>query len=647
MLGKIIVTSPQKENTQLVKDIGNQLNCEINIIESALEDAVSLVKSMLSSDPHQIWVIISRGATFRLLCRDIRSVPIMSMNPTEFDMIIALDKARHLGNRIGILATDRKQIEIFQRVSIMLRLPVKAYFYTNWQDFYIQVEKSRREDMDVLIGGGETGAMLTKERGIKHIPLLANEGTVKQALKRAIDIIEITKREKENSELIKAIVEYSHEGIMAIDENAIVSVANPIATKFFDLNESDIIGHPLADLSYRRSLVEMFEESEERLGYIHKTKDAVLLVNKVPISYSNQHKGLMVTFKDVTKIQEEESKIRHEIYTKGLVAKFKFSDIVYKSSIMSNTLTKAKKFTNTDYTVLIYGESGTGKELIAQSMHSGHRKRQNKPFVAINCASLDDNLLKSELFGYEEGAFTGARKGGKPGLFELAHGGTIFLDEIGKISLELQANLLRVLQEKEVRRIGSNRVTPIEVRIIAASNEKLEHLINNGSFREDLYFRLNVLKLILPPLRERREDIPLLIYSMFSKYSKKNNKQIISLPAIVLKRLARLEWPGNIRQLEHLIERCVVLSENEEEAAVIMMELIDEEFGSDLKSRIDQLPSNNHTHDQITVKIGSLNQMVTEIIKKVSAQTKLSKSELALRLGISRTTLWKIVNKNN
>lgn len=643
MLDNIVVTSPHKEVTKLVKDIGSELNLNITVFESALEDAVGLVKGILSSDPHRIWVIISRGATLALLRQEIHSVPIINIDPTEYDLILALDQARMLGNEIGLLATGPEKLGIIQKVSTILRLSVRTYVYTNWQDFYIQVEKARREGIKVLIGGGEKGAALAKERGMKHVPLLASQSTVRQALERAKDIIETTRREKENAEQIKAILAYSHEGITALDENNIVSVFNPVASKLFGLSEGDVLGRPLEDLSFRRSLIEMFEGAEERLGYIHKTRDAVLLVNKVPIRYQGRFKGTLVTFKDITKIQEEESKVRREVFAKGLVAKFSFDDIVHVSGKMSAVLAKAKKFANTDCTVLVCGESGTGKELIAQSIHNANQKRRNRPFVAINCASLDDNLLKSELFGYEEGAFTGARKGGRAGLFELAHGGTLFLDEIGKISLDLQANLLRVLQEREVRRIGSDRVIPIDVRIIAASNESLEALIHKGDFREDLYFRLNVLKLMLPSLRERREDIPGLVTSLLHKFSVKYNKPIYSLPPAVLRRLSLLQWPGNVRQLEHMIERCVVLAESETDAPRVMMELVDEEFGlSFIPETYGPL-----TEDQVSVHMGTLHEMQAELIQKISARTKLNKSELALRLGISRATLWKFLNKGS
>lgn len=640
MLGEIVVTSPHKEVTELVNVIGKELSLNITVFESALEDAVGLVKGVFSQDPHRYWVVMSRGATLKLLRQEVLSIPLISIDPTEYDIVLALDQARILGNQIGMLFANPEKLKVIKKISTILGLTVKVYVYTNWQEFYIQVEKARRDGINVLIGGGEKGASLAQERGMKHVSLLAGENTVRLALERAKDIMETTQWEKESAEQVNAIVSYSHEGIMAINEQNIFSVFNPVASKLFGLSEFEVVGRPLQDLIFRRSLVEMFEGPEKRLGYIHKTRDAALLVNKVPLAYRGSVKGTLVTFKEITKIQEEESKIRRELYAKGLVAKYTFSDIIHVSKKMEETIAKAKKFANADSTVLIRGESGTGKELMAQSIHNGHNVRCKKPFVAVNCASLDDNLLKSELFGYTEGSFTGASKGGKPGLFEIAHGGTIFLDEIGKIKLDLQANLLRVLQEKEVRRIGSDRVIPVDVRIIAASNENLEELIKNGTFREDLYYRLNVLTLSLPSLSERREDIPGLVSEMLKKFNEKYYNELLSIPSTLLKRMSIFDWPGNVRQLENLIERYVVLAENETDVLQVLLDLIDKEFGSIQENETEDLLLD----DQICVNVGSLQEMENEIVHKLSVKLKLSKSQLALRLGISRPTLLKLLN---
>jgi transcriptional regulator with PAS, ATPase and Fis domain len=312
---------------------------------------------------------------------------------------------------------------------------------------------------------------------------------------------------------------------------------------------------------------------------------------------------------------------------------------------MSNVIDKARRFANSDCTVLLRGDSGTGKELVAQSMHNAHSTRGKRSFVAVNCASLDNNLLKSELFGYVEGAFTGAAKKGRAGLFELAHGGTIFLDEIGKIKLDIQAILLRVIQEKEIIRIGSDRVIPVDVRIIAATNENLEELIEKGQFLQDLYFRLNVLKLNIPTLKERREDIPPLVKAILGRLSNHYGKNITTFQSVVFKKLMQLDWPGNIRQLEYLIERCVVLADDEKDASRIMIEIIGEEFSNAKKE--DRVASDGFFDDYVMVQVDTLQNMERQLVHKLSLQGKQNKTELALILGISRPTLWKLLGDKN
>src|SRR5690625_1179420 len=266
----------------------------------------------------------------------------------------------------------------------------------------------------------------------------------------------------------------------------------------------------------------------------------------------------MVALQDVTGIQEMESKIRKKIHLRGHIAKYRFNHIITRSELVKSTIDTAKSYSKVDSNVLIIGETGTGKEMYAQSIHN-QSYRKNKPFVAINCAALPENLLESELFGYAEGAFTGAMKGGKQGIFELAHQGTLFLDEIGEVSAKLQSRLLRVLEEREVMRIGDDKVIPVHVRIIAATNKNLLKMVKDNLFREDLYYRLSVLDLYLPPLRAYKEDIPLLTNYFIEKFS---TEWAIKITDGAYKKLSEQNWDGNIRQLQNFCERWSVLCKN-------------------------------------------------------------------------------------
>lgn len=640
MLAEIVLTSPSQEVTRLAKKVGNDLNINLTILEASFAEAVEQVGYVLGQNPDRIRVIASGGATLELLREEFPALNLVSIHPAEYDLVLALDRAKRLGGDVGLLLADSEAVPVIENLSSALRLKVRIYTYRNWQDIEVQVERAKKDGYRVLLGVGAKISSLVQRKGLQYISVSAGEHTLRKALLRGKDMIEAQIRETLVAKHIDTISVYAQEGIIMVNEDKIVTVFNPVAAGLFGLQEGDVVGRSLYDLSYCRCMFEIFAGLEKRLGFVHRVLNGTVLVNKIPIIDQQVPKGILVTLREIAKNQED-VKLKKEAPAKGLVAKYCFRDIVHVNQKMSAVIAKAKKYATTDCTVLIRGESGTGKELLAQSMHNENAARRQGPFVAVNCACLDDHLFKSELFGYTEGSFTGASKGGKAGLFEVADNGTLFLDEIGKMKPDQQGNLLRVLQEKEVRRIGSDRVIPVDVRVIAASNEDLEELIRANRFREDLYFRLNVLKLALPPLRERREDIPQQALFFVKKFSEKYGKSIKSLPAFVLKKFSGLEWYGNSRQLEHFLERCVVLADDEADLPNIVAELLEEEFqesSSDYKGR-DSLPEGH-----ISVCISTLAEMNSEIVRRVRAKAKVSNSELALKLGISRPTLTKMLN---
>ena len=289
----------------------------------------------------------------------------------------------------------------------------------------------------------------------------------------------------------------------------------------------------------------------------------------------------------------------------------------------------AKEYAVTDSTVLIIGESGTGKELMAQGIHNASNRKEG-PFVAVNCAALPESLIESELFGYAEGAFTGANKGGKQGFFELAHGGTIFLDEIGEIPDFIQTRLLRVLQEREVMRVGGDRVIPVDIRVVAATNRKLWDLVKEGKFRSDLYFRLNVLHMELPPLRHRMEDIPILVDFFLQKMGSRLCFEDFSdkLKNFFL----TYSWPGNIRQLENIIERIQLGVQKFKGENAFINDILNETEDEDC-----QLNPN----EAIMVQFGTMEEIEKQVINKMMELNDHNKTVVAEKLGISRTTLWK------
>lgn len=379
---------------------------------------------------------------------------------------------------------------------------------------------------------------------------------------------ELTKVKELNARL-ETILNATQEGVQVVDSNGNVIYVNKAFKEITKLSPEARLGHSIFEVSPYGALAEVVQTHKPVFGKINtiQNTDVEVLSNASPIIVDGKITGAVVVFRDISDIRKmahhlekskEEIKYLKEEINQLAAASYTFNDMIGQSERFRHCITMAQQASDNLSTILITGESGTGKELFAHAIHN-YSQRAYKPFIKINCAAIPETLLESELFGYEKGAFSGAVKA-RVGKFEIAHGGTIFLDEIGDMSFNLQAKLLRVLQEKEVERLGSSYSKKIDVRIIAATNRKLLKLIDAGSFRQDLYYRLNVINIDVPPLRERREDIPLLAEALLNKMNKKFKKDC-SLDKDVINMLRSYNWPGNIRELENLLERVVFLAD--------------------------------------------------------------------------------------
>lgn len=345
---------------------------------------------------------------------------------------------------------------------------------------------------------------------------------------------------------LDTVLNLSHDGILLTDKDNFILLYNHKFSKIFEIT-NDITGKYVSDILPNDVLLTITHQNENRTlchNELIEFKDRSLLVSSSKIEHFGELAGIYYNFQEVTYIRHLEKSLAKKLRAKGLVTRYTFTNIETKSQRMKDCISFAKRLAPTNLTVLITGESGTGKELIAHAIHAAS-PRSIYPFVAINCASFPENLLESELFGYEAGSFTGATKEGKLGLFEQANNGTIFLDEVGDMPLSVQVRLLRVIQERQIMRIGSQRVIDIDLRIIAATNKDLQLEIEKGAFRQDLFYRLNVLPISIPPLRERTEDIIHLLHL----FMKNNHKQTITLSKDAEDLLLKYKWLGNIREL--------------------------------------------------------------------------------------------------
>ena len=386
--------------------------------------------------------------------------------------------------------------------------------------------------------------------------------SVNNAIAEAKLAAQITFREKVKSNEIANIMNYSFQGIISTNRQGYITFANTYCHTLLKHVKTSFIGHAIQEFFPDISVRQVIVHGKKILSELQYAQGIPLIINCVPIKGEYDNAGCVLTFQNAAQIQAEEGQIRKKLHHSGFKAKYRFSHIIHNSPLMDAIISDAVNFSYSDSNILIYGETGTGKELFAQSIHDSS-PRKNNPFVAINCSALPENLLESELFGYVEGAFTGAAKGGKMGFFEIAHRGTIFLDEIGDISPKLQSRLLRVLQEKEITRLGDDTVIPVDVRVISATNKNLKEAVANGEFRQDLFYRLDILELNLPPLRKRGNDIVLLLNHYMNFEHERTGCRLHTLSAQAIQALTAYSWPGNIREMRNFCERLCILCQKE------------------------------------------------------------------------------------
>lgn len=413
---------------------------------------------------------------------------------------------------------------------------------------------------------------------------------------------------------------------------------------YLGMRFEDVKGKFVGDIDPNARLPIVIKTGKPEIGHTHKFKDRKeVVVHRIPIFYDTKIIGAMsiIIIDDLNYVYNlinENHLIRNLKLNKNpsisnlYYSKYTFKDILTNSQEGQKCKHQAKIFSKTDFTVLITGESGVGKEIFAHAIHNKSSRGENS-FVRVNCAAIPESLIEAELFGYEEGAFTGACKKGKIGKFELANGGTIFLDEIGDLPLSMQAKLLRVLQENEIERIGSNKIINIDVRVIAATNCNLIEKVKKGEFRSDLFYRLNVLNLEVPPLRKRKADIPVLMKSIADRFHEKYGI-LKKFPEEVINILSFYDWPGNVRELNNIAERMMVICENE----VISIDNIPDYI---TKANKNHKNSFDKTENKVITLKNSISEIETKIIKETLILNNFNKSKTAKALGIPRMTLYR------
>lgn len=461
---------------------------------------------------------------------------------TDFDLLRALLRARAYTSEV-ILTAHRDEARDFAFMEMITRMRIHPIRYTHHQELEQQLRQCYAQGLHMAVGGGGT-ARYMRRLGGQTILDVPQASSIQQAITRAVNLMEARQRERTYAENVHQLMRFSREGVICARLDGDITYANDEALRLLGLEGQDDLRPLLPDFLTD----ELVAEGKARVDDVLTLRRRRLLVSAFPFHLA-EGRGVVIFFRDVQSIRSLNRKL-DTLARRSFTSRHRTAAILGQSPGMRETRRRITRYAAMQTPVCIRGETGTGKELVAHALHAAS-PRAERPFVAINCAALPESLLESELFGYEEGAFTGARRHGKSGLFELAHGGTLFLDEICSISPAMQLRLLRVLESGELLHVGGDRLVTVDVRLVSAANpDRLAARLRDGSFRPDFYYRIMGLCIDLPPLRERREDLPLLAAPVLAAHG----RSPACLSPAMRAALENHDWPGNVRELRSVMD---------------------------------------------------------------------------------------------
>ncbi len=610
---------------------------DIDIISVIRRQDQSYTKSILTRVEEQVAsgkeIVITRGTLANEIRRRFPQIQVVELDITDLDVLETMQK--YVGSEQTVAAVECSAfVHKVERVGKLLGIPVAGYIAGSIAELQEKILEAAKEGYRVIISGGwgqydNQNLRLLAPYSVAYEMVACSGEAVTASIERALDVCQAIQVEKQQKEMLHTIIDFSPNGLIAVDSAGRITLYNSSARRMLGLDDLSQ-GQPISRVMPELHLEETVKSGQEERNRVIKSRE--LVVTNIPLRAGKEVLGAISTFQKIQDIEESGRRMRSQLAQKGLTAHYTFDDLIGESHSLGQTKKLARTFCQLDSTILITGETGTGKEILAQSIHNAS-PRQGEPFVAVNCSALPGSLLESELFGYVDGAFTGARRGGSAGLFELAHKGTIFLDEIGEIDKRMQALLLRVLQEKEVRRVGGEKVIPIDVRVIAATNQDLYEAVLDGKFRNDLYFRLSILNIHLPALRKRREDIPLLVESLIGELDRRLGCRVSGVDGEILQVLREYNWPGNVRELRNTLEKIVALTREgvaRREAIIPVLQ--------DLYYRQQKHESRAHG-----------GQTIEELERRAIAEALLeengNRTRAARRLGMDRSTLLRKIER--
>lgn len=608
-----------------VKTICKQQSLEYPLMLAHFEQLAQYGKEAIDNGAK---VFISRGRSAVFL-KQFFTLPVVMLRFTYYDFVVAIQEAQNYSNRIVIVGYKDSWFAPLERYRDILSNPRTLYLHTH-KELNETMQSLAEEGVEVIIGG-KTATDVARRYGLKTVNIGIEDSSILDSIEEAQHLLRIELQHTEHMATVNAILNSTSEGVIAVNNNGIVTSINASAR---DIIKKDCTGESFAEISGNDLIRSAISTKKPLRNELLEFEGTLCSVSSSTINLDNKSGGVVFNIQPVNVVQSLDQNIRSKQSQSGNIAKIQFEDITGSSKVMNTTIKKAKKFSQSDSTVLILGETGTGKEMFAQSIHN-YSKRAGGPFVAINCAALPQSILESELFGYAKGAFTGANTSGKMGYFEMAHTGTIFLDEIGEIPLDMQTKLLRVLQEKELRRVGDRKVFKVDIRVIAASNQNLKSMVERGEFREDLYYRLAVLELYIPSIRQRKEDVIQIVELILSEIIEEQSLQPIRLSNEVKSLLPNIDWCGNVRQIRNIVERMVAMCDN----GVLDKSLLEEALNVGGKMPYRKMPKTNNFRP--------ISEAEKLAVAKALKIEKGNRKQAAIRLGISKTTLWRRIKYIN
>lgn len=608
----VVPYTEKKDIIHFINKIVEDIGCPPNVLFEVLHSSSRIEENYKYWDSE---IVIARGLAYSVLKTVKTNFHLIEIPISNMEIIKSFKRAcqEHNAKKIALFMSKRSNIDI-PLIESLCNVKAKLYIVEEDDDVIKQFNRAVNENSCDVIVGGYTVCKVATEKGYPAIPIAVGEEAARNAINEAFMAIHASHKEKQRNELLTRMMELIEEGILALDGNGTIIKINNICREILHIHDKDVEGKEAKGLI--PDIILNINEEEQLI----KINNNNVLIRRSPLIIDGELDANIILIQNTENIRKAEISVRQKLNKKGLIAKYTFDDIIGKNEEIELVKERAKRYAATDSDVLIVGETGTGKELFAQSIHN-YSKRKKQPFVAFNCGALTPNLIESELFGYVGGAFTGAAKEGKMGLFELAHKGTIFMDEIGELPLALQVRLLRVLQEKEIRRLGDDKIIPIDVRVITATNVDLIENVKKGEFRSDLYYRLDILNLIIPSLRDRINDLDELVPFLVRNFD--FNGKPIKFEKSAIEEMKKYKWEGNIRQLRNICERLSILSED---GIITRLEVVKTLSTGDNK---------NHMH---------FTDEEVELLNLV--KRKQTKEELARKLGVSRSTLYR-KTKNN